>query len=70
MDYTLLAQELEAHQQLRRNSSNQAGRQAGEVVVLDKVVKIDAQQLKADAQVASEIKGLAHVHHIRQSFCR
>jgi hypothetical protein len=48
--------ELQGHQDLVRKAADEAHAQPTKVVVLQEVVQVDGQQLKADTQMAAEHK--------------
>jgi hypothetical protein len=50
-------------------AADQAQRNSLKIVVLDELIKVDAEKLKGDAKVVPEVKVVCHVHHIRRIFC-
>mmetsp|Transcript_55745 Transcript_55745/g.180990 ORF Transcript_55745/g.180990 Transcript_55745/m.180990 type:complete len:282 (-) Transcript_55745:420-1265(-) len=61
----LLLQKSQGRQQLDGKSPDETQRNPLEVVVLNELVEIYAEQLEGDAQVVPEIEVVHHVHHIR-----
>ena len=49
---------------LFRSATDETCREAMEVVRLDQLVEVDAQQLHRDAQMATEVEVLSHLDHM------
>jgi hypothetical protein len=50
-------------------AADQAQRNSLKIVVLDELIKVDAEKLKGDAKVVPEVEVVCHMHHIRSIFC-
>mmetsp|Transcript_25504 Transcript_25504/g.58865 ORF Transcript_25504/g.58865 Transcript_25504/m.58865 type:complete len:266 (+) Transcript_25504:182-979(+) len=60
----LLAKEAQCCEKLDSKAPDQTQRDALKVVVLDKLIQVDAQELKSDAKVVPEVEVICHVHDI------
>ena len=56
--------ELQRSKHLNRKSPNECRRESAEIVCLDQLVQVDAEQLGNDAQMTPEIKVIRHSHHV------
>ena len=64
VDDFMPTQVAQADEDLLREAADETQGEALEVIVLDKLVQVEAQKLEADAQVATKVERLAHVHHV------
>mmetsp|Transcript_107975 Transcript_107975/g.311999 ORF Transcript_107975/g.311999 Transcript_107975/m.311999 type:complete len:266 (-) Transcript_107975:397-1194(-) len=65
MDDVLLPKEPQSRKQLDGEAPDQTQGDALEIVVLDELVQVDAQQLECDAQMVPEVEVVHHVHDVR-----
>eukprot|EP00420_Gonyaulax_spinifera_P006924 CAMPEP_0197932982 /NCGR_PEP_ID=MMETSP1439-20131203/109423_1 /TAXON_ID=66791 /ORGANISM="Gonyaulax spinifera, Strain CCMP409" /LENGTH=139 /DNA_ID=CAMNT_0043555791 /DNA_START=214 /DNA_END=634 /DNA_ORIENTATION=+ len=65
VDDVLLPQEPQSGEELDCKAADEPKRHTLEVVVLDELVEVDAQELKRDAEVVPEVEVVQHVHDIR-----
>ena len=64
MNDAVVAHERERLQHLTCEATNEASREAVEVVRLDQLVEVDAQQFSRNAEVSTEVEMLCHLDNV------